>query len=120
MADGRTRLSGHQYKKRRLEKDAEREKKAGALEIFLKKCELNKPSSRVPETDAIAEIPLKPQEHTSDSNIMRETGASISGSSVIAGEGAITVEAAIVGEGAITTPSVSTESTSILDVDTAT
>lgn len=115
MADGRSRLSGHQYKKRRLEKDAERQKQAGALESFLKKGELNKPSTPIPETNAIAEIPLKPrEEHTSDSNTICEPGASTSGSSAMAGE------AVIVGEGAIATPSVSTQSKSILDFDPAT
>nr|XP_036212689.1 uncharacterized protein LOC118679833 [Bactrocera oleae] len=73
MADGRSRLSGHQNKKRRLEKGAERQKQAGALESFLKKVELNKPSSPISETGAIVEIPLKPrEEHTSDSNIICE------------------------------------------------
>ncbi|XP_069962612.1 streptococcal hemagglutinin-like [Bactrocera oleae] len=115
-ADGRSRLSRHQYKKRRLEKDAERQKQAGALESILKKGDLNRPSSPIPETGAIAEIPLKPrEEHTSDSNIICEPGASTSGSSattgesVITGEEAMTGETAIVGEGAIASPSVSTE-----------
>ena len=120
-------MSRHQYKKRRLEKDAERQKQAGALESILKKGDLNRPSSPIPETGAIAQIPLKPrEEHTSDSNIICEPGASTSGSSaitgesVITGEEAMTGETAIVGEGAIASPSVSTELTSIVDVDPAT
>ncbi|CAK1588405.1 unnamed protein product [Parnassius mnemosyne] len=82
--------------------EKERQNQAGALESFLKKGELNKASSPIPETDAIAEIPLKPrEENTSDSNIICDPGASISGSSTIAREGAITGETAIAGEGAI-------------------
>lgn len=37
MSDGRARLSGCQYKKRRIEKETERKKQAGALNSFLKK-----------------------------------------------------------------------------------
>lgn len=107
MADGSSRLSGYQYKKRRLEKDAERQKQA--LESFLKKGELNKPSSPIRETNVVAAAPLKPhEEHTPDPNIICESGASTSGSSAIAGEGAIA------------TTSVSAGSTAFLDVDPAT
>lgn len=35
MSDGRKRLSGYQYKKRKLEKEAELQKQAGALDSFL-------------------------------------------------------------------------------------
>lgn len=75
-----------------------------------------KPSSPIPETDAMAEIPVKPlEEQTTVSNIC-EPGAS--GSSAIADVGVLAGEVAI--EGAFATASVSTEPTSILDVDPAT
>lgn len=89
MADGRSRLSGHQYKKRRLEKDAERQKQAGALEAFLKKSELNKPSSSIREPDVVAAAPPKLHEDDTpepDPNIIFEPGSSTSGSSAVAGE----------------------------------
>lgn len=108
-ANGRSRLSEYQYRKRRLEKDAERQKQAGALESFLKKGELKKPSLSLRETDVVAAASLEPhEEHTPNSNIICEPGASTSGSSAIAGEDAIV------------TTSASAGSTSFLNVDPAT
>ena len=52
MSDGRKRLSGYQYRKRKLEKDAEIQKQAGALDSFLKKsCHSNEPDETSKNTD---------------------------------------------------------------------
>lgn len=107
MSDGRARLSGYQYKKRRLEKDAERQKQARALESFLTKGELEKPSSpeRQQETDAASAS--KP--HDEDTlNIICEPSAS--------GSSAVTDATAI----AIATTNISADTTSLLDTDPAT
>lgn len=52
MSDGRKRLSGYQYRKRKLEKDAEIQKQAGALDSFLKKsCHSNEPDETSKNTN---------------------------------------------------------------------
>lgn len=76
MSDGLRKLSGYQYKKRRLEKEAERQKQAGALKNYIKSCTKTNDDSENPTSSPVIKENTESSENDDDKQ-MDEVSKSI-------------------------------------------